>query len=45
MDLKIVQAKMQKSLDNLRSELSKIRTGRASIGILDTVMVDYYGIL
>lgn len=34
---------MQKALESLRSELSKIRTGRASIGLLDTVMVDYYG--
>lgn len=35
--------KMQKSLDALRSDLSKIRTGRAHTGLLDHVMVEYYG--
>ena len=35
--------KMQKSLENLKSEFSKIRTGRAHPGILDHVKVDYYG--
>lgn len=40
---KNVEQKMQKSLDALRTDLSKIRTGRAHIGLLDHVMVDYYG--
>jgi ribosome recycling factor len=35
--------RMQKSIDTLRSDLSKVRTGRAHTGILDHVMVDYYG--
>ncbi|MGE4596798.1 MAG: ribosome recycling factor [Methylophilaceae bacterium] len=35
--------KMQKSLDLLQSNLSKIRTGRAHAGILDHITVDYYG--
>jgi ribosome recycling factor len=35
--------KMQKSLDSLKSDLSKIRTGRAHTGLLDHVMVEYYG--
>ena len=34
---------MQKSLDSLKSNLSKIRTGRAHTGILDHINVDYYG--
>ena len=35
--------KMQKSLDVLKSDLGKIRTGRAHTGLLDHVMVEYYG--
>ena len=35
--------KMQKSLEALRVDLAKIRTGRAHIGLLDHVQVDYYG--
>jgi ribosome recycling factor len=37
------EQKMQKSLDALKTDLSKVRTGRAHTGILDHVMVDYYG--
>ena len=40
-----VKTKMQKSLDSLKSNLSKIRTGRAHTGILDHINVDYYGAL
>jgi len=40
---KNVEQKMTKSLDALRADLGKIRTGRAHTGILDHVMVDYYG--
>lgn len=35
--------RMQKALDSLQSRLSKIRTGRAQPGLLDGIMVDYYG--
>lgn len=35
--------KMQKSLESLRIDLAKIRTGRAHIGLLDHVQVEYYG--
>lgn len=34
---------MQKSIESLKSDLSKIRTGRAHTGLIDHVMVDYYG--
>jgi len=34
---------MEKSLNVLKGEFQKIRTGRASTGILDVVKVDYYG--
>ncbi|GAB4059041.1 ribosome recycling factor [Uliginosibacterium sediminicola] len=40
---KNTEAKMQKSIEVLKNDLGKIRTGRAHAGILDHVMVDYYG--
>src|SRR5436309_11031788 len=40
---KTAEAKMTRSVDALKSELQKIRTGRAHPGILDQVQVDYYG--
>ncbi len=35
--------KMQKSVEALKIDLAKVRTGRAHIGMLDHVQVDYYG--
>ena len=35
--------RMSKSLDSLRTELAKIRTGRAHPSLLEHVQVDYYG--
>jgi ribosome recycling factor len=35
--------KMQKSLESLKNDLAKVRTGRAHTGLLDHVMVEYYG--
>ena len=35
--------KMQKSIEALKADLGKVRTGRAHTGILDHVQVDYYG--
>ena len=40
---KTLEAKMQKSLEVLKNDLQKIRTGRAHTGLLDHVQVDYYG--
>ncbi len=40
---KTAEQKMNKSLDSLRADLGKVRTGRAHTGLLDHVMVDYYG--
>ena len=40
---KTVEQKMNKSLETLRVDFSKVRTGRAHPGILDHVMVSYYG--
>ncbi len=40
---KTAEHKMGKSLEVLKGELHKIRTGRAHPGLLDQVQVDYYG--
>lgn len=40
---KDAQNRMQKSIDALHVELSKLRMGRATPSLLDHVMVDYYG--
>ena len=40
---KSTESKIGKSIDNLKTNLAKIRTGRAHTGILDHVQVDYYG--
>lgn len=37
------ESRMNKSVESLRTELTKIRTGRAHPSLLDQVMVDYYG--
>lgn len=37
------RSRMQKSIEAFRTELSKIRTGRAHPSLLDHVSVDYYG--
>ncbi|NYT64826.1 ribosome recycling factor [Alcaligenaceae bacterium] len=37
------ESRMTRSIDSLKNNLAKIRTGRAHAGILDHVMVDYYG--
>ncbi|WP_183047078.1 ribosome recycling factor, partial [Escherichia coli] len=40
---KNAEQKMQKSIEALKTDLAKIRTGRAHTGLLDHVQVDYYG--
>ena len=40
---KNAQERMNKSIDTLRADLGKVRTGRAHTGILDHIMVEYYG--
>ena len=42
-DLKIYEEKMEKALDVLKREYSGLRTGRASISLLDPIFVDAYG--
>jgi ribosome recycling factor len=40
---KSTEQKMRKSIETLKADLAKVRTGRAHTGILDHVQVDYYG--
>jgi len=40
---KSIETRMDKSIETLKTNLAKIRTGRAHTGILDHVLVEYYG--
>ena len=40
---KTATEKMAKSVETLKNDLGKVRTGRAHTGILDHIQVDYYG--
>src|SRR6516162_1325406 len=39
-----IRKRMEKAIEDIRKELATIRTGRASISILDNIQVDYYGV-
>jgi len=41
--IKEARPRMEGAVEDLRKKLASIRTGRAAVSILDTVMVDYYG--
>ena len=41
----IAKQKMAKTVEDLRREMASIRTGRASVHVLDSVKADYYGTL
>ena len=40
---KSTEQRMQKSIETLKHDLAKVRTGRAHTGLLDHIQVDYYG--
>jgi ribosome recycling factor len=40
---KTTEQKMHKSVEAFKSDLSRVRTGRAHTGLLDHIVVDYYG--
>jgi len=40
---KVVKEKMEGAVEHLRKELAGVRTGRASLALLDNIKVDYYG--
>ncbi|MDH5286904.1 MAG: ribosome recycling factor [Betaproteobacteria bacterium] len=42
---KTAEQKMSRSVETLKGDFQKVRTGRAHTGLLDHVMVDYYGAL
>lgn len=41
--IKDARSRMDKSVENFRSEIAKIRTGKATTALLDGVKLDYYG--
>jgi ribosome recycling factor len=41
--VKEAEAKMEKTLSTLKTDLNKVRTGRASLALFDDIRVDYYG--
>jgi ribosome recycling factor len=42
-EIAVIRKRMEKAIDDIRKELATIRTGRASISILDNIQVEYYG--
>jgi ribosome recycling factor len=40
---KTAEQKMRKTVEALKTDLAKVRTGRAHAGLLDHIVVDYYG--
>ena len=42
--LRDLEKKMKASLEHFRKDLSKLRTGRANLGIFEDIKVDYYGV-
>lgn len=43
--IKDANNRMDKTIEALRSELAKVRTGKATTALLDSVKVDYYGVM
>ena len=41
--IKEIKPRMEGAVDDFRRKLASVRTGRAAVSILDTVLVDYYG--
>src|SRR4030067_1817433 len=37
------EAKMEKTLSTLKTDLNRVRTGRASLALFDDIRIDYYG--
>lgn len=44
-ELKDLEKKMKASLEHFRKDLSRLRTGRANISLLEDIKIDYYGAL
>jgi ribosome recycling factor len=41
--IKETRVRMDATIDDFRRKLATVRTGRAAVSLLDTVMIDYYG--
>src|SRR5204863_1264985 len=41
--IKETKPRMESAIEDFRRKLGTVRTGRASVSLLDTVMIDYYG--
>ena len=41
--IKETKPRMESAIEDVRRKLATVRTGRASVSLLDTVVVDYYG--
>src|SRR5207237_8020005 len=41
--IKETKPRMEAAIEDVRRKLATVRTGRASVSLLDTVIVDYYG--
>ena len=41
--IKETKPRMESAIDDVRRKLATVRTGRAAVSLLDTIMVDYYG--
>ena len=42
-EYKIYEEKMKKSIDSVAADFASVRAGRANAGVLDRIMVEYYG--
>ena len=42
-EYKVYESKMQKSIDSVAADFASVRAGRANAGVLDRILVDYYG--
>ena len=42
-EYKVYEEKMQKSIDSVAADFAAVRAGRANAGVLDRIMVEYYG--
>src|SRR3979409_767778 len=41
--IKETKPRMESAIDDVRRKLATVRTGRAAVSLLDSIMVDYYG--
>ena len=42
-EIKIYEEKMLKTIEHVKSDIASVRAGRANAGVLDRIMVEYYG--